>query len=428
MPNRVSVKSLKTGKTTRGRALRGAVTKDLASMGKQAIPPVRKPKEKTMNQHVDRHTALSAIPVMATASIMPVTAEPTSNPLSELIDAYFAGLKEFEAIPEHVLIEDEDGYVERTYRPHFDAIIDGWQGPATTRKDAIAALRFAYDSVNGAGELPEVRKRLAEAGIAYLENARPSWAPAPIVPAMAEPVEPHDLDVMFADFLAKLAAWEGMVLPHEDLTTDCDEYRAADEVVHRIMDYRCASLADLSKKAAMIRDHWWLNEHCEDHLDDFLETLIPAPAMTTVAESNPDEELLELGRKFDAAVAEARRRDTERCRLFAEYERIADARDLPEEDHAARRAVMKECGYRAAADAFTRPHSEAVRLMKAIYRAKANTLAGVAVKLTAVTFDQFDFEVSFQPPHDCDVAEKQLQRLEQQVRALANATYRPSST
>lgn len=104
--------------------------------------------------------------------------------------------------------------------------------------------------------------------------AIPACGLAPIVPAMAEPVGPHELDVMLDDFLAKLAAWEGMAPPHEDLTTDCDEYRAADEVVHRIMDYRCASLADLSKKAAMIRDHWWLNEHCEDHLDDFLASLI----------------------------------------------------------------------------------------------------------------------------------------------------------
>lgn len=428
MPDRIGATNSKTGKTARRRASRDAATKDLASIGAQAIPPTPKPTEKTMNQHVDRRTALSAIPVMDTASIVPVAAEPTSDPLSELIDAYFAGLKEFEAIPEHVLIEDEDGYVERTYRPYFDAIIDDWRGPATTSKDAIAALRFAFDSVNGAGELPGARKRLAEAGIAYFEKARSSCAPAPIVPAKGDSDGLRELDVLLDDFLAKKAAWEATAAPHENLTTECAEYEVAQAAVESLISFQCSSLEEIAKKAGMVRDHWWLSEEVEQNLDDFLETLIPVPAMTTVVESNPDAELLELGRKFDAAVAEARRRDTERRRLFAEYERIADARDLPEEDHAARRAVMKECGYRAAAAAFTRPHSEAVRLMKAIYRAKANTLAGVAVKLTAVTFDQFDFEVSFQPPHGCDVAEKQLQRLERQVRALAKATYRPSST
>jgi hypothetical protein len=70
---------------------------------------------------------------------------------------------------------------------------------------------------------------------------------------------------------------------------------------------------------------------------------------------------------------------------------------------------MRECGYRAATDAFYAKHGEVVRLMKAIHRTKATTLEGFAVKAMAVAFDQSDFEVS--DPVPTDVAERELYRL-----------------
>lgn len=84
MPDRIGATSSKTGKTARRRASRGAATKDLASIGAQAIPPAPKPTEKTMNQHVDRRTALSAIPVMDTASIVSADAVPVDSPILRL--------------------------------------------------------------------------------------------------------------------------------------------------------------------------------------------------------------------------------------------------------------------------------------------------------------------------------------------------------
>ena len=62
----------------------------------------------------------------------------------------------------------------------------------------------------------------------------------------------------------------------------------------------------------------------------------------------------------------------------------------------------------AGAKAFNKAHSECVRLMKAIHRAKASTLEGYTVKVAAIAFDQSDFEVS--DPVPSDVAERELYR------------------
>lgn len=150
-----------------------------------------------------------------------------------------------------------------------------------------------------------------------------------------------------------------------------------------------------------------------------LSGLAALAAVPAAIDMNPDADLMALGRKFDAAVTEARRLDRSRKRLFAKYERMATARGLPMENIAERRELMRQTGYSAAVEAFTKPHSEAIRLMRAIYRIQATTLAGFAVKLTAVTFDQCDFDVSFHPCGGADVAERQLLRLMRQVRSVA---------
>lgn len=145
-----------------------------------------------------------------------------------------------------------------------------------------------------------------------------------------------------------------------------------------------------------------------------------SPARVSVARD--EAELLELGRRFDEALREARRLDVPRQRLFSALQQIVEAeniRTLPRAKYAvACRRASNDSGYSAAVGAFQKVHSEAVRLMKAIHRAKASTLAGVAVKLTAVAFDMADFEVSLRPKGEADVAERQVFQLERQVREL----------
>lgn len=97
---------------------------------------------------------------------------------------------------------------------------------------------------------------------------------------------------------------------------------------------------------------------------------------------HPDAELIELGRQFEATRAEA-----------LKLERQG-------------KLVRK---------AFIAKHSEAIKLMKAIHRTKATTLEGVAVKLNAVPFDLYDFQLE---PKGGDVAEVQLLRLCKQTREL----------
>lgn len=134
-----------------------------------------------------------------------------------------------------------------------------------------------------------------------------------------------------------------------------------------------------------------------------------------------DSPLLELGRQFDAAVTAARALDPDRRRLFDAYRQLAAERGIPD-DALARRAhikAMKDSGYRAVSDAFTREHGRAVTLMRRIHRKRATTFAEFAVKLSAVTFDQFDFAVDIREADGEDVAERQLIRLTRQMREAA---------
>lgn len=126
---------------------------------------------------------------------------------------------------------------------------------------------------------------------------------------------------------------------------------------------------------------------------------------------HPDAVLIELGRQFEAAKAKARPLEKQKFRLYAEYERLARLAGLTDqvEDRKADGAIRRRCGYEGVANAFTKVHSEAVRLMKAIHRAKATTLEGFAVKAAAIAFDQSDFELG--EPVGEDVAERELYRL-----------------
>ena len=129
-----------------------------------------------------------------------------------------------------------------------------------------------------------------------------------------------------------------------------------------------------------------------------------------------DAKLIELGRQFERAKAEARPLGLRRKRLHAVYEAAAAEAGIPDYDAGggpAHRKLMRECGYKAVSDAFRAKHGEAVKLMKVIHRTRATTLEGVAVKLDAVTFDLYDFDLD---PKGGDVAEVQLLRLCKQTR------------
>lgn len=132
--------------------------------------------------------------------------------------------------------------------------------------------------------------------------------------------------------------------------------------------------------------------------------------------THPDAELLALGRQFENAKALARKLDAERNRLHGVWTNIVKERGLePGNDIPAQMRVGRECGYHAVSTAFNALHSEAIRVMRLIYRAKATTLEGFAVKLAAVAFDQFDFDLYLKLLGGTDVAERQLIRLCRQM-------------
>ncbi|MBL8578117.1 MAG: hypothetical protein JNK47_12895 [Mesorhizobium sp.] len=147
--------------------------------------------------------------------------------------------------------------------------------------------------------------------------------------------------------------------------------------------------------------------------------------------SRPDEKLIELGKSFDRQLAITLPLQEEQQRLHQIYERaLADA-GLPDSASAfvskEGRRLAKITGWRDATDKANRAHNELLVLMKKIYREKPTTLAGLAVFVTAVTFDQFDFETDFLLPgfarrQGADVAEKQLIRLAKFARAAAGGT------
>jgi hypothetical protein len=130
----------------------------------------------------------------------------------------------------------------------------------------------------------------------------------------------------------------------------------------------------------------------------------------TAAREDADDKLIELGRLFQQAMAEARPLEKERLRLFDVWQQACQAAGLPDDRYTKAAArIAKETGYDAASNAFTAKHLALISLMKAIHKAKATTFEGAAVKVAAIAFDQSDFEVS--RPVPTDVAERELYRL-----------------
>lgn len=134
-----------------------------------------------------------------------------------------------------------------------------------------------------------------------------------------------------------------------------------------------------------------------------------------------DANLIELGRQFERAKAEARALRPERKRTHKLYIEAVNAKSVPLADVKTRNRIARRCGYQTAYRAFNAKHKEAIRLMRAIYREQATTLPGFAVKLAAVTFDQFDFDLD---PTGADVAEKQLLRLSKEIAKAAGRELR----
>jgi hypothetical protein len=179
------------------------------------------------------------------------------------------------------------------------------------------------------------------------------------------------------------------------------------DAYYAVVEAPCLSAADAIAKCQFLalamdgQDMGWFEE----------EKVIRQIAALAGPNVHPDAKLIELGRQFERAKLEARSLERERMRLHAVYEAASAAAGISDDaaPTAASRKIMRECGYRAATDAFYAKHGEVVRLMKAIHKAKATTLEGFAVKAAAVAFDQSDFEVS--DPVPTDVAERQLYRL-----------------
>lgn len=144
------------------------------------------------------------------------------------------------------------------------------------------------------------------------------------------------------------------------------------------------------------------------------------------AVAHPDANLIELGRQFEATKADARKRDADCTAPFEAYEtarRAAGIPDLPcdqsPEQKVLEKKIYRDTGCKAASDTFNKAHSECIRLMKEIHRAKATTLEGFAVKAAAVAFDQADFEVDVPVPSD--VAERELYRLARDMAKVVKA-------
>ncbi|PWJ75256.1 hypothetical protein C7441_12138 [Pseudaminobacter salicylatoxidans] len=134
-----------------------------------------------------------------------------------------------------------------------------------------------------------------------------------------------------------------------------------------------------------------------------------------------DAKLVELGRQFEHAKAEARALQAERKRTYRLYIEAANEKNVPLADVKTRNHIARQCGYQAAYRAFEERHKEAIRLMRAIDREQATTLPGFAVKLAAVAFDQFDFDLE---PTASYAAEKKLLRLSKEISKAAGRELR----
>jgi hypothetical protein len=213
---------------------------------------------------------------------------------------------------------------------------------------------------------------------------------------------------LFREFEVKYRQAGDMSFEEEKASGLLDECSGLEK---QIMALPVSSAQDLAAKLVV-------NTRYGDFTPDDVGTgglLDQALAILAVRE-HPDAKLIELGRQFAAAKADALKLQIEQDRLRPAQQIAVEAAGLVDDDKNLRPGYRKaynrigrKTGYKAAYDAFTAKHGECIRLMKAIHKAKATTLEGFAVKAAAVAFDQLDFEVS--DPVPTDVAERELYRL-----------------
>ncbi|MBL8577696.1 MAG: hypothetical protein JNK47_10750 [Mesorhizobium sp.] len=352
-----------------------------------------------VNQHVDPIAVFCA----------PRVSDPSSgtDPLIDAIKAFRDGLAAYNrhSYPKTGRGSEAKAIAE-TYGPASDRL-QQWDGPALTHEGAVEALRLVKEELHDTrGDT--IALNLTTAALAYFERTA-ARSTSPLL----------QLFQAWDDVQKRLRTVDPTLTPEEDDAFTNTLSKECCEIERRMLALPAEDALDFVAKFVVLSGggDFPLNE---PSVLAEAASLLASPPSGAIASDHitetADAELVELGHEFEKAKADARPLDAERRRLFDVYESEAEARAIAEHDHKRRRQIMKSSGYLAASDAFTAKHNEAVRLMKHIYRKRATTLAGFAVKLSAVTFDQFDFELG---TYDCeDVAEKQLVRLERDMRRI----------
>jgi hypothetical protein len=223
---------------------------------------------------------------------------------------------------------------------------------------------------------------------------------------------------LFREFEVKYRQAGDMSFEEEKASGLLDECRGLEK---QIMALPVSSAQDLAAKLVV-------NTRYGDYAPDGVGTgglLDQALAILAVRE-HPDAKLIELGRQFDEIRAATVPLDEKRKAAYVAHEEAIAAAGIPDafsdrtdEQAQLAKKIAHETGSAAAYDAFSKAHAKLIRLMKAIYRTKATTLEGFAVKAAAVAFDQSDFEVS--DPVPTDVAERELYRLARDMAKVVKA-------
>ncbi len=117
-------------------------------------------------------SASLAIP-FATASRAARLDAPTAasrDPLIDVIQAYRAGLADYEAFARtSVTDEERDAYAERSYQPPM-AVLDEWESPAASMAGAVQSLRLAVDQYELGGGGDTITGNMLRAALGYFEQ------------------------------------------------------------------------------------------------------------------------------------------------------------------------------------------------------------------------------------------------------------------
>lgn len=89
--------------------------------------------------------------------------QPSYDPLLEAIDAYLAGLDDFNKNAPEL---DWEAYADRSFEPPLK-ILSRWTQPAWTRQGALKALQIAMDDAHGVYG-SEAAERMVKAAMGYL--------------------------------------------------------------------------------------------------------------------------------------------------------------------------------------------------------------------------------------------------------------------